>query len=129
MSVVTVPIQMYSRRQNTNKGDAQYRIWFPRSDANVVARHIPALQLALASNKTWSTEIGISWRNGGVTEPFLLGAYANQSGEMSFTAPSGSKLFTFAAQRHHSAAEHVAIPGSCRIENGAIVSIVLDVAL
>ncbi|MCA9627281.1 MAG: hypothetical protein KC766_06430, partial [Myxococcales bacterium] len=121
---VTVSVEFFSRRQNTNQGDDQFRIWCPRSEADKIAQHIPQLRGSIQANATWSQPVDVSWSNGQAPEKLSFGAYAGQSGEMSFTASRKTLLFNFAAKRHQAGTEGDAIGGTCTIDNGTIVAVV-----
>jgi hypothetical protein len=80
-----VPLSFSCRRQNTNMGDDQYRIWAPRPEAEKLAAHIPELAKALARNQTYSWRLSIRWKNG-ACPAMAFGSYSDQSGELAFTA-------------------------------------------
>lgn len=124
-----VNVQFFSRRQNTNQGDDQYRLWFPRAEADRVAVHVPQLMSSLQQNTTWSERVDVTWINGSSPQKMAFAAYADQSGEMSFTASNKTKLFDFAADRHTRGTEGQAIDAAVTIDNGTVVSIQLDLTL
>jgi hypothetical protein len=77
---VVVNVQFFSRRQNTNQGDDQYRIWIPRGDADLIAQHVPPLKAALQADSTWSQRVDVSWNNG------------NSPNQMSFSCSSIQRM-------------------------------------
>lgn len=95
-----IPMQFQTRRQNTNQGQDQYRVWCDRAVAASLAANVPDLAAAIAANETWTRRIVVSWKNGGSLQPMSIGAYQDQSGELSFTASKKTALFDFAADRH-----------------------------
>lgn len=129
MAKAIVDVQFYSRRQNTNQGDDQYRVWLARGDADQIAHHVPHLKACLQANATWSERVAVSWNNGRVPFSLKFGAYANQAGEMSFTASRKTLLFSWAASRHTRGQEAVPVHGSCTIDDGVIKSLVLGLTL
>jgi hypothetical protein len=124
-----ITLAFQTRRQNTNDSDDQFRIWAPREETNRLAAMIPELQNALDSNETWSEpNVAISWNNG--TSPELtVGAYENQSGELSFTASKKCELFNFVACRHTEDRHEETFSGTCSVDAQGISSISLDITL
>lgn len=129
MAAVNVNVQFFSRRQNTNDGDDQYRLWLPRADADQIAQHIPQLETCLQQNATWTQRVDVSWNNGATPHKMSFGAYADQSGEMSLTASKKTKLFEFAEKRHTNKTEGQPIDATCVVDNGSVISIELDLTL
>jgi hypothetical protein len=129
MAATIVAIQFFSRRQNTNVGDDQYRLWLPREDAEKLAVFLPALDSCLKANETWSQRVHVSWLNGQAPDTMAFAAYKDQSGEMSFTASKKTLLFQFAEARHNKSQEDVPVSASCSIDNGSVQSINLDLTL
>lgn len=129
MAAVNLKVHFFSRRQNTNQGEDQYRLWLPRADADRIAQHIPTLKTCLQQNATWTERVDVSWKNGATPQQMSFGAYADQSGEMSFTASKKTKLFTFAETRHANQTEGQPIDATCTVDNGTVVAIDLDLTL
>lgn len=102
----TIQLEFMSRRQNSNDGDDQFRIWTTRANANLVAQHVPALQQYLNENRRWTRRVLIRWRNGKLPRKMTLGAYKDQAGELSFTAAKRTALFAFAKYRHNNGTEN-----------------------
>lgn len=105
-----IPLTFYTRRQNTNRGDDQYRIWASRDDTLRLAEHIPGLASSLSANRTHTWPVSIRWLNG-ACPPLIVGAYSDQSGELSFTAFKATYLFDFAAQRFNTDSGHHPLKG------------------
>lgn len=106
-----IPLTFYSRRQNTNRGDDQYRIWAPREYANRLAEYIPGLAGSLSVNRTQTWPVSIRWLNG-ACPPLVFGTYADQAGELSFTALKSTYLFDYAAQRFNANLGHKPLQGT-----------------
>jgi hypothetical protein len=58
-----------------------------------------------------------------------FGAYADQSGEMSFTASKKTKLFDFAERRHNMGTESQPIDASCIVDGGTVIAVELNLTL
>ena len=95
---IRIPLSFFCRRQNTNIGDDQYRIWAPRSETEKLAVHIPELAKSLARNDTYSWRLSIRWKNG-ACPPMVFGSYADHSGQLAFTASKATPLFDFVQSR------------------------------
>ena len=84
-----------ARRQNTNLGDDQFRIWLTPTAAYTLAQHIPELLRCLATSTEWKRTVDVRWQNGR-SRPMVLAAYSGQGGEISFTASNQTRLFGYA---------------------------------
>lgn len=100
-TIQQIPLTFYTRRQNTNHGQDQYRIWAPRTEANRLAEVVPELKAALASGATYSWDVTVAWNNGSCAKKLAFGTYRDSSGELAFTASRETYLFEFA--RDHDA--------------------------
>lgn len=96
--VTPTPIQLTfsARRQNTNDGDDQFRIWASSSETWKLAQAIPELRTCLLADQNWTRKVAIRWENG-ASRRMVLAAYAGQAGELSFTASKATLLFDYAA--------------------------------
>lgn len=90
-----IPLTFHTRRQNTNIGQAQYRIWAPRSEANRLAQFLPRLQAALSSGTTYTWPLTVVWNNGACPDNLSFGTYHDLAGQLAFTALKKTYLFDF----------------------------------
>lgn len=126
----SVRVEFRTRRQNTNKGEAQFRIWITRTDSDKLAQHLPDLAIALRDNRKWKELATITWRNGHGNDKMTFAAYEDQAGETAFTASKRTPLFDFAARRQEAGTEDEPFIGTCHIaRDGHIESIDLDLEL
>lgn len=91
-----IPLTFSTRRQNTNRGQDQFRIWAPRSEADRLAKFLPDLQAALASGTTCTWPVIITWNNGACPKKMDFGTYHDHAGQLAFTASKETYLFDFA---------------------------------
>ena len=125
----TITLQFMTRRQNTNQGDDQCRVWAPREETEKLAQAIPQLASAITRDQTWTEpSVAIRWKNGSST-PMTVGAYAGQSGELSFTASTKALLFNFALKRHENGREGEPFEGHCVVADSRLEAIDLELSL
>ena len=91
-----IPLLFSTRRQNTNQGQDQFRIWAARAEAERLANFLPRLQAALASGATYTWPLTIVWNNGACPKKMAFGTYHDLAGQLAFTASKDTYLFDFA---------------------------------